>query len=199
MTTWRALATLATLLALAPLDLRAASIPQLERVRVVEPPREVGDFELIDRKGEAFRFSSLRGRPVLVAFGFASCPDVCPTVMSRLLLLSKLHAAELRDTAIVLISVDGERDSPQRLDDFLSIFSAEFIGLTGMPDVVRPVADRFPAVFFKESPDAAGNYNVAHSAQVYLLDRRGRVRAELLNAPIETMAEVVGIVAAESP
>ena len=190
---------LAVVVAFAPLDALAASIPQLERVRVVEPPREVGDFELTDRKGEPFRFSALRGRPVLVAFGFASCPDVCPTVMSRLLLLAKVHAAEIRDTAIVLISVDGERDTPERMDDFLSIFSAEFIGLTGMPDVVRPVADRFPAVFFKESPDAAGHYNVAHSAQVYLLDRRGRVRAELLNAPIETMAEVVGIVAAESP
>jgi protein SCO1/2 len=176
-----------------------AGLAAMDRVRIVDPPRDVGDFELIDQDGNARRLSDFRGRPLLIFFGFTHCPDVCPTTLAGLRAMLRDKAVELRDTRVVLISVDGERDRPDVLKAFLAQFSKDFIGLTGDPATLRQVAARFPAVFFKEAPDVAGNYTVAHSAQVFLVDRWGRLRAEFMNAPPESVAVVTALVAGEVP
>lgn len=175
------------------------ALPAAERVRVLTSPRDLGDFELTSQDGGVFRFSALAGRPVLVVFGFTSCPDICPTILGNLKMLESAHGEALADTAIVFISVDGERDTPERLASFLAYYSSDFIGLTGSSDEVQQVASRFRAVFYPERPDpATGHYNVAHSVQVFAVDRQGRLRAEYHNATLEAMAEVTGALVAES-
>ena len=126
--------------------------PQNETVLVATPPRAIADFTLTDQQGRDFKFASLRGQRVLVFFGFAHCPDICPATLLKLRQLKQAAPQELADVRVVMISVDGDRDSPQLLKEYLSAFWPDFIGLTGTPAVVRDIAARFPAVFIKGIP-----------------------------------------------
>jgi len=92
--------------------------------------------------------------------------------------------------------VDGERDSPQVLKEFLGRFSGEFIGLTAPPEQVRNLALSFSAPFFKDPPKD-GAYLVQHSSRVYALDKQGRLRAELYDASAEATVGVARALLAE--
>jgi protein SCO1/2 len=92
---------------------------------------------------------------------------------------------------VALISVDGDRDTPEVMKHYLAPFEPGFIGLTGDPKVVREIAAGFSAVFFKGMPtDATGGYNVEHTSQAYLVDQAGQVRATFYNAPTDDMVAV---------
>lgn len=175
----------------------APDLPRLERVYVSTAPATVEDFTLTDHDGNARAFSSLRGDPVLVFFGFTHCPSVCPTTLAR---LRSLHAARdgaLKEARIVLISVDGDRDSPARMKSYLAPLSADFIGLTGDPKATSKIAARFAAVFFREPAAKDGSYNVMHSTQVFAVDKAGRLRATFADASIEDMATITALLLAE--
>lgn len=164
------------------------ALPRLERVMIAEPPKSVADFVLTDQDGHAFAFSELRGKPALVLFGFAHCPDVCPAALAK---LKRLHAqSELSARVqVVFISVDGERDTPEALKTWLARVSEDFVGLTGDSNLVRDIAASFGAAFFKDQPgpDDQG-YLVEHSSQIYLVDADGNLRAEFYDSPVEVMA-----------
>lgn len=167
-----------------------ADIPHYDRVRVLDTPRLISDAELTDQRGNPFHLLDLRGKVAFVLFGFTNCPDVCPLAMER---LRQLHDSDLvgDDVLYVMISVDGERDTPAAMKAFLSKYSSEFIGLTAEPNRVRPLAEQFSAMFFKGSRHPHdGSYDVAHSAQLFVLDAAGRVRAEVYSASLEAMAGV---------
>jgi protein SCO1/2 len=166
-------------------------LPSFERVMVPAAPKVISDFELTDQTGATFRFSSLQGEPALVFFGFAHCPDVCPAALAKLKLLKQSADHELRQVRVVMISVDGERDTPESMREYLARFAPDFIGLTGDPRKVREIAAQFSAVFFKGQPrDTSGNYVIEHTSQVYAVDKSGRVRAEFYDASIEAITGV---------
>jgi protein SCO1/2 len=165
-------------------------LPALPRVFLNPQPAPIADFTLTDQDGKALAFSSLRGEPVLVFFGFTHCPSICPTTLAR---LRSLHAARdgaLKSARVVLISVDGDRDVPERLKSYLAPLSPDFIGLTGDPKTTSKIAARFAAVFFKEPAAKDGSYNVMHSTQVFAVDKTGSVRATFVDASIEDMATI---------
>jgi protein SCO1/2 len=168
-------------------------------VQVATDPAVVADFTLTDQDGKSFRLADLRGRNVLVFFGFTHCPSICPTTMFKL----KSVAGKFTDQdagagpAVVFISVDGDRDSPEVMKRYLEKYPPAFTGLTGNPKEVRKIAAGFKAVFFKGLPyDDAGNYQVEHTSFVYLLDGEGRMRATFLDAPVEAMTSTVQQLAA---
>jgi len=174
-----------------------AALPRLDRVYVNPEPASIADFTLTDQDGKSLAFSSLRGEPVLVFFGFTHCPSVCPTTLAR---LKSLHAARdgaLKSAHVVLISVDGDRDTPARLKSYLAALSPDFIGLTGDPKLVSKIAARFAAVFFKEPAEKDGSYNVMHSTQVFAVDKAGSVRATFVDASIEDMATITDLLLKE--
>ena len=167
-----------------------AALPALAGVYINPAPAAVADFTLTDQSGKARAFSSLRGAPVLVFFGFTHCANVCPLTMAR---LKALHAAEggrLKSARVVMISVDGERDTPSAMKAYLTPLSRDFIGLTGDPKATAKIAAGFAAVFFKEPAGKDGSYNVMHSTQVFAVDKAGRMRASFADASIEDMATV---------
>ena len=174
-----------------------AALPALDRVYVNPAPAAVADFTLTDQSGKPRSFSSLKGEPALVFFGFTHCPNVCPTALGRLKLLHEARGGALKDARIVFISVDGERDTPARLESWLAPLAPDFIGLTGDPKATATIAARFAAVFFKEPPGKDGNYNVMHSTQVFAVDKAGRLRATFADASIEDMATITAILLAE--
>jgi protein SCO1/2 len=174
-----------------------AALPALERVAVNPAPAEVADFTLTDQTGKPRSFASLRGEPALVFFGFTHCPNVCPTALGRLKLLHEARGGALKDARIVLISVDGERDTPARLKSYLAPLSPDFIGLTGDPKATATIAAQFASVFFKEPPGKDGGYNVMHSTQVFAVDKAGRLRATFADASVEDMATITALLLAE--
>ncbi len=174
------------------------TLPALDRVYVNPSPTPIADFTLTDQTGKARSFSSLRGEPALVFFGFTHCASVCPATLAR---LKSLHAARngaLEQARIVLISVDGERDTPAALRAYLEPLSRDFIGLTGDPKATSAIAAQFAAVFFKEPPGKDGGYNVMHSTQVFAVDKGGRLRASFVDASIEDMATITSLLLGES-
>jgi protein SCO1/2 len=174
-----------------------AALPALERVYVNAAPVPIDDFTLTDHGGKPRRFSSLRGEPVLVFFGFTHCPGVCPDAMARLKALHQAKDGALARARVVLISVDGERDTPAALAKFLGPLSRDFVGLTGDPAATAKIAAQFSAVFFKEPAAKDGSYNVMHSAQIFAVDRQGRLRASFVNASLEDMATITSLLIQE--
>ncbi len=172
-------------------------LPSLDRVRVLPSPVAIEDIELTNQHGEPLRLSTLHGRVAFVLFGFTNCPDVCPLAMQRMRDLHVSGEVDLENVAYVLISVDGERDTPAQMKAFLDKYSADFVGLTGDPDIVRKIASQFSAPFFKGHMDHGGHYDVTHSPQIFLLDQQGRLRAELYNASLESMVGVVNALLTE--
>ena len=174
-----------------------ASLPSFDGVMLQPTPKPLQDFELTDQDGRSFRFSSLRGAPALMLFGFAHCPDVCPTSLQKLALLKQSNP-ELKGVRVVMISVDAERDTAAALKEYLNHFSGDFIGLTGDPQHIREIATQFSAAFFKGEANAtSGNYVVGHSGQVFAVDKAGNVRAEFYDASLDAMAGVTRALLAE--
>lgn len=174
-----------------------ATLPSLPRVYVNPEPAAIADFELTDQDGQKRSFSSLRGEPVLVFFGFAHCRGVCPAVLGRMKALHNADGGALRSARIVMISVDGERDTPVALKAYLAALSPDFVGLTGEPRATAAIAARFSAIFVKEPPGKDGSYNVMHSDQVFVVDKQGRLRASFAGTSIEDMATVTALLIKE--
>ena len=158
--------------------------PELEQAVLFSETRALPAFALLDQAGRPFGPEQLRGHWTLLFFGFVNCPDICPTTLAR---LRSLHAARdgaLKSARVVLISVDGDRDTPERLKAYLAPLSADFIGLTGDPKATSKIAARFAAVFFKEPAAKDGSYTVDHSAAIFLVNPEGRIAA-LFGTPHE--------------
>ena len=169
----------------------SAAVPAYERVRVLETPKPIGPATLTDQNGAPFELAKLQGKVAFVLFGFTNCPDACPLSMERLRELNHSGLVAADDVAYVMISVDGERDTPAAMKAFLAKYSSEFIGLTADPNRVQPIAQQFSAAFFKGSRHQHDSgYEVAHSPQIFVLDLKGRVRAEVFGASLEAMAGV---------
>jgi protein SCO1/2 len=177
-----------------------AELPSYERVLALATPRSIDDVELTDQNGHAFRLSALRGKVAFVLFGFTNCPDVCPVTMERLREFHDSRAPVGTKVAYVMISVDGERDTPTAMKAFIAKYSNDFIGLTAEPSRVKPIATQFSANFFKGGHIGHGDgYNVTHSPQIFVLDPAGRVRAEVYGASNEAMAGVARALLTEAP
>jgi protein SCO1/2 len=170
-------------------------LPAFDRVMTIEP-RAVGDLAMTNQHGKPARLGDFAGSPVLVFFGFTHCPEVCPATLQKLAMIKRTRAKELAGLRIVLISVDGERDTPEVLEAFLARFSRDFSGLTAPPAQVRNLALGFSAPFFKDPP-RNGEYLVQHSARVYALDKQGRLRAEIYDADAGAVAGIGAALLAE--
>ena len=99
---------------------------------LLETPRNFGELNLIDQRGEPFTRDRLVGRWSLVFFGFTYCPDICPTTMAFLdRFMDELEGTEVEDTQVVMVSVDPARDSVEQLAAYVPYFNPEFVGVTG--------------------------------------------------------------------
>ena len=125
----------------------------------------------MDEGGEAFVFEDFKGRISLVFFGFTLCPDICPTTLLQLSQLkAALTAEETEQIQVYLITVDPERDTPERLQEYLSYFDSDFKGLTGTQEQIATMAKSFN-VFYNKVPTAVGQYTMEHSSYVFVLDK----------------------------
>lgn len=157
-------------------------------VPLATPPAG-GDFMLEGPRGP-FALASLRGKLVVLLFGYTYCPDICPTALSIIAnALENLTPAELARVQVLFVSVDPERDSVARLVEYTTFFHPSIIGLTGRPAQLAEVAGRYGAAFVRQDNVSAGGYVVDHTALTYLIDWDGRLVASLPHAlPPEQLA-----------
>jgi protein SCO1/2 len=140
-------------------------------------PAEANQFTLTAHDGSSKSLSDFRGKVVLIFFGFVNCPDVCPTTLLELSKVYKaLTAAEQSRVQVALISVDPERDSLEKLRDYVTFFNPSFIGLTGTPEQIADVARRYGVFYQKSQIKSPTDYNVDHTASVFALDPMGQLR-----------------------
>lgn len=134
------------------------------------------DFKLTDQDGRPFRLSQLRGKLVLLFFGYTSCPDACPTTLSKLSRVYKtLGDTEGERVVTLFVSVDPGRDTPMALKKYLAYFRINAVGLTGTKAEIDEVVRRYGARYEIEQSDSAAGYHINHSTDLYLLDRKGEV------------------------
>ncbi len=131
-------------------------------------------LELVDQDGQPFALASLRGRPALVFFGYTHCPDVCPTTVG---VINEALATVPAGPRAVFVSIDPERDDPAAMSSYLRYLPSAYIGLSGQPDAIRRNADAWGVHYAKVETGSAGGYSMAHTADVYLVDAQGRLRA----------------------
>ena len=157
--------------------------PALATATLLAPPRPLPPLALVDQDHQPFGPERLRGGWSFVFFGFTSCPDVCPVTMRALSQTRKL-LADLPETArprVVMISVDPERDTPERLAAYLKAFDPTFVGATGTKPAIDELAQRM-GVLAAVRPLDGDNYTVDHTTSVFLVDPDGALRA-LFSAP----------------
>ncbi len=146
---------------------------QANGLYLMETPRDIGDFALVDHRGEAFTPEDLEGEWTLMFFGFTNCPDICPTTMAFLdRFLGELEGTEAEDTEVAMISVDPARDTVEQLASYVPYFNEDFTGVTGdFLDLFRFATNLNTP--FRKVPGQGDDYVVDHSANVVLINPRG--------------------------
>lgn len=135
------------------------------------------EFELVNEDGNAVSEVDYIGQPTLLFFGFTNCPDICPgTLASLSRAIDRLQADQQDDYQVLFVSVDPQRDTPQRLRDYTSAFGPQFIGLTGTQQQLETLNKRMRATYGYGEADENGFYNVSHSSAVYGFDAAGKTR-----------------------
>ncbi len=145
---------------------------------IAEVPRG-GDFTLNSHRGEV-ALSALRGKVVVLYFGYTWCPDICPTSLGFLAgALNELSADELERLQVLFISVDPERDTLERLKAYGEYFHPSILGVTGSPEAVAKTAKLYGAAYSVAKQESAMGYAVDHSADLYMIDPLGHLAGKL--------------------
>jgi protein SCO1/2 len=139
-------------------------------------PRVGGDFTLTSATGPV-SLSDFKGQVVVLYIGYASCPDVCPTALAVLTqALGQLDQSQREQVQGIFISVDPERDTPEKLAKYTAFFSPRLIGVTGSKEAIDRVVKQYGAFYRRvEMGDSALGYAVDHSSRLYLIDRAGKL------------------------
>jgi protein SCO1/2 len=162
----------------------ASSAPDAAAYGIGEPI-PAPPLELTDQDGQPFRLSDLAGRPVLVFFGYTHCPDVCPTTVGNVnQVLDEVGAGP----RVVFVSVDPERDDVAAMANYMRYLPDAYYGLSGTPDEISRNAAGWGVKYARIDQQSDGGYAMAHTADLFLVDAQGRLRAKF---PFGTSAEPI--------
>ena len=141
-----------------------------------EPLPAGGDFSLTDHDGRRFELRQLRGKVVLLYFGYATCTEACPAMLTKVASVHRLLGPSKGSVNFVLVTVDPRRDTPQKLKSYLGHFRVGATGLTGGKAEIDEVAARYGVKYEMEQSDSALGYHVSHTTDLFLIDRAGKLR-----------------------
>lgn len=141
------------------------------------PAKPAPEIELTQGNGSSFQLSELRGQVVLLYFGYTFCPDVCPTTLSDLRRVKSDLGDDSSRVRVLFVTVDPERDTFEKVGEYMALFDPSFIGLSGSTDELERVWDAY-GIYREETefPNSASGYLVNHTARVYLIDQDGNLR-----------------------
>lgn len=147
---------------------------------VLYPPgfRQMPALALLDSRQQLFSQDSLNGQWHWVFFGFTHCPDVCPMTLQILSRVNQqLVEQQLPQPRILLVTVDPDRDTSDKLGQYVAFFDDQALGLTGEPDQLEVLNQYFNVFATRQPADESGNYNVDHSANIFLINPDGQLHA----------------------
>ncbi|RPI60243.1 MAG: SCO family protein [Lysobacterales bacterium] len=135
-------------------------------------PRPLADVRFVDKSGSTARLGDFKGEFTLLFFGFTNCPDVCPLTLS---LLAQVRAdiasrAPSFTPRVLFVSVDPNRDTPERIAAYLNGFDPEFAGVTASDAELEPLLMQL-GVAVERHVHGGANYNVVHNSAIYMLDQ----------------------------
>ena len=151
---------------------------------IYQEPERAPDFTLIDQDGEKFTLSNTERSVSLIFFGYAHCPDACPTAIIKYRWVQE-HLEEDRNRVnFIFITVDPERDDPETLKSYIEYIKIDMKYLTGDTDDLQPVWDNYGVYFERESiPEVEGNlssqtenYLIAHTSLIFIIDKEMNLR-----------------------
>jgi protein SCO1/2 len=146
---------------------------------LLDPPQEIPAIQLTGSDGQPHALTDFQGKVTVVFFGYTHCPDVCPMTLSTMARARTMLSNQADRVQLVFVSVDPERDSPERLASYLAKYDPTFVGLTGDEDRIRGLATVFGVYYAKVESTSALGYLVEHSSSSFVLDTQGKLRAIL--------------------
>lgn len=144
---------------------------------IYDPPVQLDNFTLPASTGERLSLGDLRGRYVLLFFGFTHCPDVCPLTLTEFKRVKAILGDTAQRVVFLFISVDSPRDTPEILADYLVRFDTDFIGMAGDDETLQRIGSQYNLFYQRPAmADPLANYSVDHSGRSYIVDAVGRLR-----------------------
>ena len=162
--------------------------PTLATGKILARPMEIDQFELIDQNNAAFNNKSLEGVWTVVFFGYTNCPDVCPTTIYKLAEIKNVIKEKLPSTDFntVLVTLDPDRDSAKRLDEYIGYFDENMLGVTGTYENIQSFTSSL-SVFYQRINKEEG-YDFNHTASIFIFDKNGLLFATM--SPANTISEL---------
>jgi len=151
---------------------------QLTSGTVLEPARPLPQMQFTDQAGQPFDRARLQGRWSFLFFGFTHCPDVCPTTLTMLSTVERSLAdlPRAQRPQVVLVSVDPQRDTPEKLATYVKFFNPNFVGITASTDHTQQFTQAMGVPVAIRNLDARA-YTVDHSGAIFLIDPNAELRA----------------------
>ncbi|SVE10374.1 uncharacterized protein METZ01_LOCUS463228 [marine metagenome] len=161
--------------------LRSKTTEEMQQIGLYrfDQPREISEFSMVDHLGDEVGLSAFRGKWTLVFFGFTTCPDICPTTLG---VLSEAVLDLHKPPQVIMVTVDQERDTPERLRNYVPAFHPDFRGFVGSFDETARLAEQLNVAFSKTPGDQPGTYLMAHTPSIILIDPEARY-AGFIKAP----------------
>ena len=147
------------------------------------------DFTLINQYGTDTSLSQFREKVVLLYFGYTHCPDACPMTLSLLKESMEKLGNDQNRVQVLVITIDPERDTAQKLKAYVPYFDKDFLGLTGNPQKIARVAKDYN-IFYEKEPDveSGAGYFMTHTTSVYLINPEGEL---FLEYPITLLSKII--------
>lgn len=143
----------------------------------IDPPLLLNDFAMPASTGQTLHLSDFRGKWVMLFFGFTHCPDICPVTLTDYVRVIEQLGADADALQVLFISVDGARDTPAVLANYVTRFNPSFVGLQGTTETLSTIQGQFGLQYeYIPLNDGTSNYTVDHSARTYLIDPQGQLR-----------------------
>ncbi|MFL2840796.1 MAG: SCO family protein [Pseudohongiellaceae bacterium] len=142
---------------------------------IYDVPRQINEFTLIDHNSNTINSDFLQDKWSLIFFGYTYCPDICPLTMATLNQFSELLEAEgdyAEDTQVIMLSVDPQRDTLEKLGEYVGFFNDDYMGLTGEYIEIFKFASQLN-IAFAYMPVAGEDYLVSHSGEIALINPNG--------------------------
>lgn len=142
---------------------------------VIQSPEPSYDFTLTSVDGDV-SLSDFRGKIVLIYFGYTFCPDICPGTLGNVAQALRNMGTQADDVQLIMVSLDPERDTPQKLAEYMGHFHPSFIGVTGSKEKLDEVAALYGIFYQKAEGSDATGYLIDHTATLMVLDREGYLK-----------------------
>lgn len=140
----------------------------------IVPPVQHDNHVFLRTQDGPMNLTTYHDKYVLLYFGYTYCPDVCPTSLAKLkTALAELTDKQRKQVQVIFVSVDPDRDTPEKLNEYAKLFGADFIGATGTRTEIDLVTESLGVEYTINPPDENGNYSVDHSANTYVIDPMG--------------------------